>query len=31
MAYKDIGEVMSLQAELVDILGIFRPKIVRMC
>lgn len=31
MAYKDINEVMSLQAELVDILGIFRPKIVRMC
>lgn len=31
MAYKDIGEVMSLQAELVDILGIFHPKIVRMC
>ncbi|NLI23169.1 MAG: RtcB family protein [Bacteroidales bacterium] len=30
-AYKDIGEVMSLQAELVDILAIFRPKIVRMC
>lgn len=30
MAYKDINEVMRAQEELVDILGIFHPKIVRM-
>jgi len=30
MAYKDITKVMSLQTELVDILGTFTPKIVRM-
>lgn len=29
-AYKDIGEVMHHQQELVDILGTFTPKIVRM-
>jgi tRNA-splicing ligase RtcB (3'-phosphate/5'-hydroxy nucleic acid ligase) len=30
MAYKDINKVMSLQTELVDVLGTFTPKIVRM-
>ncbi len=30
MAYKDIAKVMSNQSELVDVLGIFTPKIVRM-
>jgi len=30
MAYKDINEVMNAQSELVDILGTFRPRIVRM-
>jgi tRNA-splicing ligase RtcB len=30
MAYKDIGTVMAAQQDLVDIVGIFRPKIVRM-
>ena len=30
MAYKDIGEVMNAQSELVDILGTFQPRIVRM-
>lgn len=30
MAYKDIGAVMSAQSELVDIVGSFTPKIVRM-
>lgn len=29
-AYKDIHRVMSLQQELVNVLGTFRPKIVRM-
>ena len=29
-AYKDIREVMAAQSHLVDILGIFQPKIVRM-
>ncbi|GGB12982.1 RtcB family protein [Puia dinghuensis] len=29
-AYKDIGEVMRNQQELVDIVGLFTPKIVRM-
>ncbi len=31
MAYKDINTVMNNQQELVDILGSFTPKIVRMC
>lgn len=31
MAYKDINTVMNSQHELVDILGSFTPKIVRMC
>jgi tRNA-splicing ligase RtcB (3'-phosphate/5'-hydroxy nucleic acid ligase) len=31
MAYKDINEVMSYQQELVDVIGKFIPKIVRMC
>lgn len=30
MAYKDINTVMALQTELVDVLGTFTPKIVRM-
>lgn len=30
MAYKDIRKVIALQSELVDILGTFTPKIVRM-
>ncbi|MDO4229543.1 MAG: RtcB family protein [Capnocytophaga sp.] len=30
MAYKNIGEVMNAQSDLVDILGTFQPKIVRM-
>ena len=30
MAYKDINEVMNAQSDLVDILGIFQPRIVRM-
>jgi tRNA-splicing ligase RtcB len=30
MAYKDIRKVMSLQTELVDVIGTFMPKIVRM-
>jgi len=30
MAYKDIQKVMSLQTELVDVLGTFTPKIVKM-
>lgn len=29
-AYKDIEKVMKAQTDLVDILGIFRPKVVRM-
>ena len=29
-AYKDIHEVMKYQKDLVDILGVFYPKIVRM-
>lgn len=29
-AYKDIGAVMNAQQELVDVLGTFRPRIVRM-
>lgn len=31
MAYKDIRKVMSHQNELVEVLGVFSPKIVRMC
>ena len=31
MAYKNINEVMEAQNELVDVLGTFLPKIVRMC
>jgi len=30
-AYKDIRKVMRYQDELVDVLGEFTPKIVRMC
>ena len=30
MAYKDIHQVMANQRELVDVLGSFTPKIVRM-
>ena len=30
MAYKDINKVMANQTELVDVLGTFTPKIVRM-
>ncbi len=30
MAYKDIHKVMAAQTDLVDILGTFTPKIVRM-
>ena len=31
MAYKDILKVMSYQNDLVEVLGAFTPKIVRMC
>ncbi|HMJ69729.1 MAG TPA: RtcB family protein [Cyclobacteriaceae bacterium] len=31
MAYKDIHQVMKSQKELVEVLGSFMPKIVRMC
>ena len=31
MAYKDIHQVMGHQQELVDVLGSFMPRIVRMC
>jgi tRNA-splicing ligase RtcB len=31
MAYKDIATVMASQRELVEVLGSFTPKIVRMC
>ncbi|MFC6998879.1 RtcB family protein [Rufibacter roseus] len=31
MAYKDIHQVMAAQQELVDVVGTFTPKIVRMC
>lgn len=31
MAYKDIHQVMNAQKELVEVLGTFMPKIVRMC
>ncbi len=30
MAYKNINEVMNAQSDLVDILGTFQPRIVRM-
>lgn len=31
MAYKDIHQVMSYQKDLVEVMGSFMPKIVRMC
>jgi tRNA-splicing ligase RtcB len=31
MAYKDIQKVMHYQDDIVDVLGTFVPKIVRMC
>lgn len=31
MAYKDIHQVMGFQRDLVDVMGSFMPKIVRMC
>jgi tRNA-splicing ligase RtcB len=31
MAYKDIHQVMEYQKDLVDVVGTFMPKIVRMC
>jgi tRNA-splicing ligase RtcB (3'-phosphate/5'-hydroxy nucleic acid ligase) len=31
MAYKDIRNVMRYQEDLVEVLGVFTPKIVRMC
>ena len=31
MAYKDIHQVMNFQNDLVDIVGTFQPKVVRMC
>ena len=31
MAYKDIHQVMEYQKDLVEVLGTFTPKIVRMC
>ncbi|MCE7995552.1 MAG: RtcB family protein [Roseivirga sp.] len=31
MAYKDIKKVMQSQEDLVDVIGSFQPKIVRMC
>ena len=31
MAYKDIKQVMESQGDLVDIIGSFQPRIVRMC
>ena len=31
MVYKDIHKVMSYQSELVDVVGTFTPKVVRMC
>jgi tRNA-splicing ligase RtcB len=30
LAYKDIEEVMQAQRQLVDIMGVFQPRIVRM-
>jgi tRNA-splicing ligase RtcB len=31
MAYKNIHQVMDSQKDLVEVLGSFMPKIVRMC
>jgi tRNA-splicing ligase RtcB len=31
MAYKDINKVMEAQRDLVEVVGSFQPKIVRMC
>jgi tRNA-splicing ligase RtcB len=31
MVYKDIYQVMAYQQDLVEVLGSFMPKIVRMC
>jgi tRNA-splicing ligase RtcB len=31
MVYKDINQVMSAQADLVEILGRFAPRLVKMC
>ena len=31
MAYKDINQVMGYQQDLVEVIGKFFPKIVRMC
>jgi tRNA-splicing ligase RtcB (3'-phosphate/5'-hydroxy nucleic acid ligase) len=31
MAYKDIHQVMNFQKDLVEVLGAFMPKVVRMC
>ena len=31
MAYKDIHQVMEFQKDLVEVIGTFTPKIVRMC
>jgi tRNA-splicing ligase RtcB len=31
MAYKDIHQVMGYQTDLVNVMGSFMPKIVRMC
>ncbi|MGB3180407.1 MAG: RtcB family protein [Cyclobacteriaceae bacterium] len=31
MAYKDIMKVMEAQKDLVDVVGVFQPRIVRMC
>jgi tRNA-splicing ligase RtcB len=31
MAYKDIRTVMRHQADLIDVLATFSPRIVRMC
>lgn len=31
MAYKDINQVMAYQHDLVEVIGTFHPKIVRMC
>ena len=29
--YKNIHEVMAKQTDLIDVLGTFEPKVVRMC
>src|SRR5690606_24008647 len=31
MVYKDIHQVMAHQQDLVEVIGVFNPKIVRMC